>query len=276
MSYFRIFPKTLYRIDDSGNKKIVVDILRRFSFSDQIKNNGDLFLKYRLRDGERIEDLALKLYGSAQYHWILYLMNDIVDPYTDLPKSQEELRAMIEMKYPGTALMMSVNQETSARAFQGDFLAGETVKAYSFVLNNGEESFTELPYSAVVQEWDGNFRKLVVSSEQNTTFAVSGVKIIGLTSGAKAVLKRRMNNKDSVHHFEDEFGNTINHLPSPLDPTEVSPLDAYVNQTEMVGYSPISNTLYEEKQNEIKSVIKILRVEFAQQIISDSQKVFNK
>jgi len=278
MSYFRIFPKTSYTYNQSGDTKIATDILKRFTFKDELKNNGDLVVRYRMKDGETVYDLANRLYGSPDYYWILYLMNDITSPYDDLPKSQPELTLYIDSKYPGNALFMNVNAEpTNIRAFEGDFIEGETVYAATNTVNGNEEVLIPLEYRAVVREWDGNYRKLVVQGETKIQQLSKNVRIVGETSGARASFQRRILNKLAVNRFEDLFGNSISHLPSSLlGMTSNNPLNSYIQQSEMADVLAITNLQHEEKLNDRKSLIKILRVEYAQQVIKDSSRIFEK
>jgi len=277
MSYFKVFPKTLYRVDDVGTQRVVTDILKRFSFKNNIKNNGDLFAKYRLKDGETLQTIATKLYGSPDTYWILLMMNNIVDPYDDLHKDQQELTNYIAQKYPGNCLFLNLSAtSTNLKAFEGDFVVGETVYAASNQIVDGEEILTNVGYTATVLEWDGNLRKLVVSLESNVNSLTDNIRIVGTTSNARGSFKRRVSNIVAVHHFEDSFGNEINPLPSPLSDDQSSPLDAYLDQTELVDISVINNTEYEENINNEKRIIKVLRVEYATQIMQDIQRVFNR
>lgn len=93
MSYFERFPSITYM----GHK--IKDVTVRFSFVKNLTNNISAFEPYRIKDGDRIEDIAFKLYGSSELHWIIILTNNIVDPFYDLPLSELELTEYIASKY---------------------------------------------------------------------------------------------------------------------------------------------------------------------------------
>jgi hypothetical protein len=91
--YFENFP-----IIDYNGKKIR-DISRRNTFIKNVSTNPLVFLPYTIRDGERPEDIAQFYYGSTDYVWLVYLSNNIVDPYHQWPKSENELNDYIIAKY---------------------------------------------------------------------------------------------------------------------------------------------------------------------------------
>jgi hypothetical protein len=91
--YFENFP-----IIDYNGKKIR-DISRRNTFIKNVSTNPLVFLPYTIRDGERAEDIAQFYYGSTDYVWLVYLSNNIVDPYHQWPKSENELNDYIIAKY---------------------------------------------------------------------------------------------------------------------------------------------------------------------------------
>lgn len=98
MSYFGKFPITFYQ-DLEGKNTSIVDVARRVKVVEDFKNALDFYTTYTVQDGERPEHVAYKFYGNAGLHWVLLLLNDIVDPWLDWPMSQSELDRYIETKY---------------------------------------------------------------------------------------------------------------------------------------------------------------------------------
>lgn len=255
MSYFNIFPNIAYPYNDNGDRKIAKNILKRFTFKQFIKDNADLYVRYQMQSQDTFESLANKLYGSPDLHWILYLMNDIEDPYEDLPKTSQELTVYTAQKYPGYVLFFDLD------SFGGDFVVGETVSGA-----NG--------YTGYVLGWDGNMRQLQVGSESGSSSLVKDELLTGSTSGSTAKYQRRVQYISAVHHFEDLNGNKISSLPNPLVENDDSPLQAYLDQTEQAGTKIITNTEYEEDINTEKRKIKILRVEYRDQILAEAERIF--
>lgn len=91
--YFENFP-----IVDYDGKK-VRDITRRNTFVKSVATNPMLFLPYTVKQNERAEDVAEFYYGSVDYVWLVYMANQIVDPYYEWPMDEETFNKYIIAKY---------------------------------------------------------------------------------------------------------------------------------------------------------------------------------
>lgn len=99
--YFKTVPKIRYSWKDYNNKQhiaIVPDIFRRIQL-DKFFNNRLLLVDYFVDDVERPEDVAHKIYGNSDYHWIVLLSNNIVDVEKEWPKKSRDLPKYVEDKY---------------------------------------------------------------------------------------------------------------------------------------------------------------------------------
>jgi len=83
------------------NNENIVDISRRMYIPDNVRNQAGVYDMYTVTDGERIEDVAFEIYGDPGYHWVIILMNDIIDPFYDWVLSDVELNKYIDANYPG-------------------------------------------------------------------------------------------------------------------------------------------------------------------------------
>lgn len=77
----------------------VTDITKRVAISDFIKEHTSLFEHYIVKDGETPEIIAFKAYKDPQYHWVIMLTNDIIDPFHDWVMSVSELEAYVLNTY---------------------------------------------------------------------------------------------------------------------------------------------------------------------------------
>jgi hypothetical protein len=91
--YFEKLPTINYQGRD------VKDITRRVSFMKKTISNPFVFLPYTIEDGDRAEDIAYYYYGSTDYTWLVYLSNNILDPYHDWPLTQENFDGYLIEKY---------------------------------------------------------------------------------------------------------------------------------------------------------------------------------
>jgi hypothetical protein len=102
--YFKNFPQFLYEFNVGGTNKtsIVKDITRNIRFRRDVLSNITVYDEYDIVDGETPEIIAEKIYGNAEYHWIIMLANDRYDYIEDFPLAEVELVKVITDKYPGT------------------------------------------------------------------------------------------------------------------------------------------------------------------------------
>ena len=89
---FKFFKKIFFK-----NKRIV-NITQRILIHENVKKNASAYYFYQLRDGEKPEDIALKVYKNQDLFYIVMMMNDICSPM-DWCMSQNELKEYIEQKY---------------------------------------------------------------------------------------------------------------------------------------------------------------------------------
>ena len=97
--YFNYFPKVGYSIEKPNAYDYVTSVVSRFGIEDALKNNSSVFYTYQVRDGETPEIIASKVYGSSERHWIILMMNDIVDPQYDWPLSYSAFNEYVKSKY---------------------------------------------------------------------------------------------------------------------------------------------------------------------------------
>ena len=107
--YFDLFPIINYNLnqDGSGNTVAFRNILVRVKVLESIKNNIYSYYDYQITDEDTIEILAEKYYGDPEYHWVIALANNMVDPLFDWPKNNDDFNAYITSKYGSIAIAKS-------------------------------------------------------------------------------------------------------------------------------------------------------------------------
>ena len=98
--YFDQFPIIDYNLSGiNGNTKEVTDIFRRVKARSKIQDNVTLFDNYDVAEGEKPEDVAYKVYGEADYFWVVTLVNNIVNRYYDWPLPEFVFQQYLKDKY---------------------------------------------------------------------------------------------------------------------------------------------------------------------------------
>ena len=93
MPYFEKFPKIEY------NGVVMPDVSIRYKINDIIKNNINVYELYRVSENEKVEDVAYKMYGDVNYHWVILMTNDITDPLGGWFRNDIELAELSAMKW---------------------------------------------------------------------------------------------------------------------------------------------------------------------------------
>lgn len=98
-AFFNSFPKTPYISETNGELSLVTNIITRIKFLDKIKDIISSYYTYDMSPGETPESLAYKFYQTPQRHWIILLLNDIIDPQYDWYLESNSLGKYINKKY---------------------------------------------------------------------------------------------------------------------------------------------------------------------------------
>ena len=104
--YFLNFPSIDYRFFDANQvsrRKTAINITNRMKLIEYVKKYKSNFTRYTVSDGERPDTLAHRLYERSDLHWIFYLANDMINPYTSWPMSNIDLDRYINEKYNGAS-----------------------------------------------------------------------------------------------------------------------------------------------------------------------------
>jgi hypothetical protein len=96
--YFSKFPKVTYNFG-GNNVDVVTNITVRFAIEKKLKENLVTYFNYTIRDGDTPEIIASKLYDNPEYHWVVMMLNDIIDVEEDWPLQYNAMNRFIERKY---------------------------------------------------------------------------------------------------------------------------------------------------------------------------------
>ena len=97
MSYFKHYPTTKYAGYD------ILDLTRRVKLENIVGSGALDYMSYTVAEGEKPEDVAFYYYDDPSLAWLVLLSNDIVDAFTEWPKSEANLQRHIQTKYASQA-----------------------------------------------------------------------------------------------------------------------------------------------------------------------------
>jgi hypothetical protein len=214
--YFDKFPLLQYPVKDGNNFRYVFvrNLLRRVALSEDLMTSESVFMEYSVKDGERPEHIAERVYGDPGYHWLILLTNNIIDPYHGWYMSGSALEDYIQKKYGGYSVYIS----TTGNAFfyNSSVDSGAT-------LSQGGNSMTILDYSPELS-------KLTVNGTKPST----GSATIGVSGGTQYSVKiQRVDpSYTAVHHFEIPY---VGGLCGASTEFTVDPLSQQTGSYSVVG-----------------------------------------
>lgn len=99
--FYEKFPKIKYNFDGNSNRNVSVftDVMFRFIISQKIKENVYSYYEITVPDEETLTTIADKYYGDPEYHWVIAMTNNIVDPLFDWPMGYRDFQKYIKNKY---------------------------------------------------------------------------------------------------------------------------------------------------------------------------------
>ena len=136
MSFFKLFPKIGYDLNNTGVLQNVVNIYRSIRPLREFVDDVSVYTLYEIKNGERPDIVSQRLYGTPDYYWTFFIVNDYLhDGLASWPMSQEDLSEYMRTEYDGFAIttrpvirrntdQLIIDHENS---LSGRFKLGETL-----------------------------------------------------------------------------------------------------------------------------------------------------
>lgn len=241
MLFFKDFPRTAYVFGDQETQggeqvtyEIFQDISRYSDIIDQIRDNVSFYRKYSIQENDRPDQVSYKLYGTPEYHWTFYLMNDHLRA-RGWPLTLKQLEDTVKRDFPHFTI-------TSKTPMTGIMLVGQTASG-STSGSRGRILRRNLDLGQVTIDANAAF----IQGEIVTNVAYA--------QGASGSITAHKTSLEylSAHHYEDADGNYVDIDPSQDPPaiyTEITHYDRYVR-----------------KNNELKD-IRVIKPELIQEVTS--------
>lgn len=101
MKYFDQFPIIVY------NKYNVKNILAKVKLDQVVRVSSEAYYPYTLEEFDKPWMIAADYYGDPNLSWLVYMANDIIDPYYDWYMDTENFDRYIAKKYGSVAAAQS-------------------------------------------------------------------------------------------------------------------------------------------------------------------------
>jgi hypothetical protein len=170
--YFNYFPKTFYTSNNNVNGvEAITNIISRFAFDSQLKENTSAFYPYQVQDSDTPEIIADKYYGNVEYHWVVLLFNNIIDPQFDWPLKNNTLIDYIDKKYTANGSANTPAQSGLTWALSENNIQGY-FKVVTTTANDGTITQEKITIDA------NTYANVVTVTNTYTTQAGESVKVV--------------------------------------------------------------------------------------------------
>jgi hypothetical protein len=302
MGYFDFIPSVAYP-NDEGGRTIVKDILVRGKIIDALREAASAALEYTVEDEEKPETLAYRIYGRADYHWLILLFNEIHDPFFSWPMSINEMEKHMEASYSGKALFIDpvglwdYDKELPLDRRVPHFAKGDLIQQKdvlgSVVATAEVISWDPNLYKVVVDSVSGSFRLVgeaarhtsVISDRTALTRDITTVNSTGKTITVPLV-RITDDNRYALQRFENSSQEEISPWfrakgnPTPiiekyaLGRSEVFPMGDNEVGEDLGNATIVTNIENEERINDAKRTIKVMRPEYIDLVLRDFRSLF--
>lgn len=106
MSFFKNFPTRQYDIQRTGETVNIKDIFRHVDVDDIAADPYINYTYYKVTSGERPDVVSQKLYGTTDFYWTFFIVNDFLkEGIGAWPKSEQELERYIAKQYDDRSVL---------------------------------------------------------------------------------------------------------------------------------------------------------------------------
>lgn len=132
MSIFNYYPYLNYNSNKSTHLLVKVEVIKEY-LKDFRK-----FFTYTIKEGERADIIAYNQYGDSSLDWIIYLVNNVQDPYYDWIMDDKQFNLYLEKKYNTfVGQLQSTSIPTSIAYYYYEGLPSddqETIDSYNYTM----------------------------------------------------------------------------------------------------------------------------------------------
>ena len=230
--YFQKYPLAAFTLDEYQSMQVLPDLTVRSKFLANIVTNASNYDEYDIVSGETPEITADKFYGDSGLHWIILQTNGILDPRFGWPLDQFDLKKFTNAKY------------------------GNVTSTHHY-----EDSTGNITTNANIE--------LTLSDSIDTLNLSNGVVITNVTGSGVGVIVD-VNEPEEASSFKLRVpqggfnaGDTIALASNTAITSNITSTANITNGT------AITNLIHEDRENDTKRRIKILKSDFVPSVISE-------
>ena len=285
MKYFTNLPTISY------SNNFVRNILTRAKIINDFKKNSSAYYPYVIQEGSagglRFENLAFDYYDEADRVWILHLTNEIIDPYYDVPLTEENFNNFIKKKYGS---IQKANQRIAF--YRNNYYQDESIlsiSGYESLIPERKRYWTPtinynnniIGYERIADDTVITTNKIITIEVVANSALITGEKVVQSTTGASGFVTFSNTNHLTLQHIEGSFSNSYIIIGQDSS-VSATPIAGVITLVETISdnvaayFSPISYYEHERELNEQKKNINIIDNRYASMIESSFIEVMSQ
>ena len=205
MAYFRNFPIIPYYFGSEIAPSQFQNLSSYIDLVDQIADDASFYEAYEIKDGERPDTLSFRLYGTVDYYWMFYLLNEKIRRQ-GWPLTFQELQTRSKEYYPNKILTTS--DAIHDRMYVGDIVIqgslsdpsslgivlernldlGQLVikpiiEVRSVNITEAGAGYTQIPSVTIFDEHGERHEEVIVTATASASISSGSVDTISVISG---------------------------------------------------------------------------------------------
>lgn len=238
-NYFENFPKILYKFGSNEAPVYFQKLSKYVDVVDTLKDRVSAYLEYEIRDYERPDTLAYRLYGKSEYEWTFFLMNDRLRECGWPLPTQDIYDFAVNEAYTGYV----------ARIDAADL--GEVAQYAGVIVKDAEVTLTGGSKATVKNVDYENAQVYLIADSDITTSATINMSVNSTDVTVSGIVKEY----NADHHYENEDGDWIDYFST--DPTKF----------------PVTNLEHLVNENDLTKRIRVIKKDSIESIVSEFKRL---
>ena len=214
-NYFQNFPLVGYKFGNEPTFTPFQNISAYNHIIDEVIDDTSFYTTYTIEDGDRPDVLSYKLYGTVDYYWTFYFLNNDIRE-SGWPLSNLDVFEKAKTHYPHRVVTTKAGLGQDGE-IADIFLVGDRVRGVTTSTNTGVVVRRNLDLGQIVLTTTDNYRservhgtgELIEANEQ---------------TAARTLVFSDVEQFNAVHHYENSAGEPVDINPITQDTTGLIPI----------------------------------------------------
>jgi hypothetical protein len=258
-TYFKNFPVVSYSFGDDENRVFFEDISAYVDMIDTATSNVSAYSYYTINDFDRPDTLSYKLYGTTDYYWTFFMMNENLREQ-NWPLHGQQLFEFAKRVYPDYAVQIDGTYRVDGvittfdavdhpfRVYASDGvtkieynLGSNTSSGVAYLVrsNNNIAQFVFDLSSSGLSVAD---QQLLVENLVQISWTESGVAQVFNSSTSGTIFTTKTTEYNAVHHYENSDGDWVD-----IDPQDLTSIGSNIPVTNYGNLVVVNDALKQIK-----------------------------